>query len=377
MAVGVRWRGGHIYVVLREPDPHKPGKTKQVWYAGTIHGFHDEDTAIVWRDTRKLALKTKKAVARNTTSVSAFLARWLPEHVTTKDLKPTTAHSYAEKCKYVDSHPLGGMQLQAVTAPDIKAFYTDLLKRGLSRRTVEYVGTLLRLAFKSAVVEYRLIETSPAANVQIPRPRAKAMTTWTAEQAKTLLDVLSQDRYGRLFVVQAATGARRGELLALSWDDVDLTGRWIRFTKNRVRVPGGYTEHSLKNGMPKQLRIDAPLVALLKEHRKEQKADQLRAGERWCPLGYVFANVIGGPLMANNLNRYWQAAIAEAGVPYLKPHSLRHMHATVLLEAGVSPHVVAERLGHKDVTTTLKVYAHVTNKQQDDAADAFTSWISQ
>jgi integrase len=376
MPEGVTLRGKTWYVVLREPDPARPGKTKKVFHAGTTHGFHDEQSAIAWRDRRRVALAEGRAVSRDRMTLSGFLADWLPAHATVKGLKPSTVASYWQVLARIDAHPVGQMEIQLIRPADVKRMYSDMLSKGSSARTVEYTGTVLRLALKSAALEYRLIQSSPAKDVAIPRPRKAQVRTWSKEEARVLLRVLSGDRYGRMFVMAAATGARRGELMALRWDDIDLDDGWVTFRVNRVRVPGGYSEGTLKNDQAKRVSLDAGTVAVLREHRREQAKDRLRAGERWLDAGYVFCNVNGGPMNPSNLNRYWKAAVEQAGVPYVKPHALRHMHATLLLEAGVPAHVVAERLGHKDVTTTFKVYAHVTQRLSDQAAQAYADWMA-
>lgn len=369
-------RGSTWYVVLREPDPERPGKTKPVWHAGSTHGFHDEKSAVAWRDQRRVSLAQGRAVSRDRTTLSGFLAEWLPAHATVKGLKPSTVASYWQVLARIQGHPVGQMEIQLVRPADVKRMYSDMLRGGSSARTVEYVGTVLRLALKSAALEYRLVEFSPAKDVAIPRPRKAQVRTWSKDEARALLRVLSGDRYGRMFVMAAATGARRGELLALRWDDVDLDGGWVTFRLSRVQVPGGYVEGTLKNDQSKQVSLDAGTVDMLREHRREQARDRLRAGARWLDAGYAFCNRFGGPLNASNLARYWRSAVEQAGVPYVKPHALRHMHATLLLEAGVPAHVVADRLGHKDVTTTFKVYAHVTQRLSDQAAQAYADWVS-
>jgi integrase len=382
MPEGIHWRGDRVYVVLREPDPLNPSRKKVVWHAGTTYGFNDEESALAWRDQRRQDLRVGRAAARDKITVSDYLSEWLPAHALTKDLKPSTIDSYKEKISYVSNHTLGQMQLQLVKPIDIKRFYSDLLtkggvnKTGLSKRTVEFVGTLLKKAFRDAMTEYGLRGDSPAEHIAIPRPRHTETKIWSSDEMSRLINVIRQDRYGRMFVVQSATGARRGEMLGLRWSDIDLEIGVITFHTNRVKVHGGMVEHSLKSGLSKRVTIDPATVLLLKEHRVKQKEDRLRAGSRWLDADYVFPNVFGGPLNPSNMARYWKAIIEQANVTYIKPHALRHTHATLLLEAGVPAHVVAERLGHKDVTTTFKVYAHVTAKQQDEAADTYAKWLS-
>jgi integrase len=211
--------------------------------------------------------------------------------------------------------------------------------------------------------------------VTIPRPRKKQQATWTPHELRLLMEVLRHHRAGRLFVLQAATGARRGELMALRWGDINLDTGMVTFRANRVAVPGGHVEHTTKNDEPKAVRLDEETVRMLRFHRIEQRQDRLKSGPKWLDAGYVFTNANGGPFFARNLNRYWKQAVEKAGVAYLKPHALRHTHATLLLEAGVPMHVVSSRLGHKDVATTMRVYAQVTAHQDQSAAQVYADWL--
>ena len=247
-----------------------------------------------------------------------------------------------------------------------------MLAEGLSRRSVEFVGTVLRMALKHAVTQYQFIDANPAENIPIPRPRRTEVKVWSLEEMRAIMAAISDNRYGPFFYLQAMTGARRGEVLGLRWPDIDLDNGVVWFRTNRVRVKGGYVEGTLKNDQGKKVPIDEATTAMLLAHRKRQAADRLKS-RKWLDEQYVFTNRNGGPFNVSNLHRAWKQLIADAGVTYQKPHALRHTHATLLLEAGEPLHVVSERLGHKDAMVTATIYAHVTPEQSRKAADVFRS----
>jgi len=367
---GIAKRGNKWYVVMREADS-STGKTKMVWHSG----FDTEDEAKAFRDKRRVALRKGKAVRKDRILVGEYLDEWLAAHAVTKDLKPSTVVTYKEKIDGYIKPAVGGTRLQLLTSSQVQQLYMQMLDRGLSRRSVEMTGTILRMALKHAVMQYRYIESNPAETVPIPRARKTTVTTWNSEQMRQILAVLSDSLHGALFIVQAATGARRGELLALRWPSVDLDEGVITFEVNRVRAGNVMVEGTLKNDRIKTVPIDEGTVAMLKAHKKRQAALRLKS-KKWLDEQYVFSNRNGGPLLPRNMNRYWQQIIAKAGVPYLKPHALRHTHATLLLEAGEPLHVVAERLGHKDAMVTATVYAHVTPKQSKKAANTYKDWLA-
>ncbi len=276
---------------------------------------------------------------------------------------------------------LGHFKLQEITPLDIENFYTEMLTSGgktgnpLSARTVEFSATILRLALRKAVTVYKLIPSSPAADVDVPRPRAQSKETWSAAEMGAILRAAREHRLGALFVLAAATGARRGELLALRWANIDLTSRTVRFVANRVGLRRSVEEGTLKNDQEKTVTIDPVTAELLQAHRKRQAQERLACPD-WQEGDYVFATSYGLPVHPRNLHRVWREIVKLAGVKYLKPHAMRHTHATLLLEAGVPLHVVAKRLGHKDAMVTATVYAQVTPRQKDQAADTYESWLA-
>lgn len=357
--------------MLREPDP-VTGKTKVVWHSG----FDTEDEAKAYRDERRVALRKGKAVNKARMTVSQYFEEWLPAHALTKDLKPTSIATYQEKINLYIKPQIGGTRLQLLTSSQVQQLYINMIDNGLSRRSVEITGTILRMALKHAVTQYRYIESNPAENVPIPRQRKTAVSTWNSAQMRKIVHHLSTSLYGALFVVQAATGARRGELLALRWHNVDLDEGVITFDTNRVRAGSTMVEGTLKNDLSKSVTIDHATVAFLRSHKKIQAQYRLKSS-KWLDDSYVFSNRNGGPINPSNLARYWKSVLSDLDVPYLKPHALRHTHATLLLEAGEPLHVVAERLGHKDAMVTATVYAQVTTSQSKKVAQTYADWLEQ
>lgn len=368
---GITSRGNCWYVVLKELDT-ATGKTKSVWHSG----FRSEAEAKAFRDERRVSLRKGHAVRKDKITVEQYLAEWLPMHSQTKPLSPNTVYGYEKQISRYVVPFIGRMKMQDVTTMTISRLYADLSAK-YSPRTVEYTGTVLRIAFKHAVVVYRIIEADPAKDVPIPRPKKKPKDTWTAEQMRLVTVRMVVHPMGALYQVLASTGCRKSEAIGLRWSDVDLDEGVIHFQQARVPVGGKViTKETLKNGLPKSVPIDPATVEALRVHRKRQKEAQMKA-RKWHDSGLVFTNRNGGGLSPSGyIYAEWKRICAAAGVSYLPPHGLRHTHATWLLEAGVPLHVVAERLGHRDAMVTATIYAQVTGKQSRGASDVFASIMS-
>lgn len=373
---GIYRRGDHYYVVLREKDPIT-GESKVVWHSR----FTDESSAEAFRDERRVALRRNQAVSKSSLTVAQYLDDWMPAHFTTKQLKPSTQESYREQVEGYIKPGIGHLRLQDLTPAHVERLYADLLTSGgkggrpLSPRTVELTGTILRMALKKAVTVYKYIPSNPAADVDIPRPRKRQKDTWSAQEMRAIVQAASRHPLGALFILGAATGARRGELLGLRWSNIDFAARTVTFEHNRVGLRSSVHEGTLKNDEVKTVTVDAATIAVMQAHRKRQ-AELRLASRAWNGDDYVFCNSDGSPVHPRATHRIWKRIVADSGVKYLKPHAARHTHATLLLEEGVPLHVVAKRLGHRDPMVTAAIYATVTPKQEDEAAGVYGAWLN-
>jgi len=205
-----------------------------------------------------------------------------------------------------------------------------------------------------------------------PAPSNAEMRTLTSEQARALIRAAEGDRLQALYAVALASGARQGELFGLRWQDVDLERGTIRIVRTLARGVSewAFTEPKTASGR-RTVPIGTSATNALRTHKRRQAAERLRIGDAWHDFGLVFTTELGTPLSPQNmLRRSFHPLLARAGVPRIRFHDLRHTAATLLLEAGSHPRVVAERLGHADPGLTLRVYAHATATMQEAATAA-------
>jgi integrase len=173
------------------------------------------------------------------------------------------------------------------------------------------------------------------------------------------------------------TGARKGELLALQWSDIDFDGMKINISKNRIYINGGnLIQNSTKGGEGRRnISIDSETLEILREHRKRQFQERLLAGSMWEETGFIFVTEMGRPIDYGTPTQLFTKTRKRLGLPDQRFHDLRHFHATQLLRAGVPLHVVAQRLGHRDAMVTATTYAHVTPDQALNASIAFAKAV--
>ena len=207
--------------------------------------------------------------------------------------------------------------------------------------------------------------------VTLPRVERFEAQTLTKEQALKLLAIAQESRVEALLMIAVTTGMRRGELLALHWEDIDFEKKVVSVHRTLSRVTGqGYKETEPKTKSSRR-RIALPDVALeaLIEHRNAQAQMKIEAGDRWHEQGLVFCNKFGKYFNSDVLLRIFHGLLNKAGLPDMRFHDLRHSAATILMAAGVHPKMVQERMGHSSIAMTMDIYSHVLPSMQQEVAD--------
>ncbi len=304
-------------------------------------------------------------------TVEQFGKDWV-SRLAMSGLKPATVSNYGWILQRYVYAEIGSVRVVSLTPQHVRDLLAATAAKGVSPRTVQLTRAVLRSMLADAERE-EVVHRNVAALVKGPRVERQEVVPWNVDQAMRFLASVRGHRLGPLFSVGVALGLRKGELLALRWDDVDLLGATLRVQRTVQRLGSGV---GLVVGSPKTARsrrtIPLPemCVSALMGHRERQEIEQVDAGESWQDLGLVFASTVGTVIEPRNLNRLLDQLSAQAGVPRIRFHDLRHTCASLLLAQGVSPRVVMEMLGHSQMSMTTDLYGHVMPTALRAAADA-------
>lgn len=268
---------------------------------------------------------------------------------------------------------LGSRRVVDLTPRMVQSWIDTLVRSGLSASTVNNARIVLSGACKEAT-RLGVIGANPVAGVRIPKRARVTRTAWTREEAATVLETVRDDVLLHAYYLTALTsGMRPGELRALQWGDIDTARGTIHCQRTMTRderfspIVGTGT----KTGRTRHIAVPQETVAALALVRREQLARRMAAAA-WHDTGLVFDRGDGRYLPLTTLDRWHRDVIARAGVRPIRLHDLRHSAATLLLEAGINIKVVSEILGHASITTTLDVYAHVSEDLQREAVELLT-----
>jgi len=291
-------------------------------------------------------------------TVSSFLSTWLD--TVESAVRVRTFEAYDLNVRRVLPY-VGHIRLARLGPEHVQSCYNELLKLGLSRRSVEQAHAVIHAALRQAM-KWGLIHRNPTDAVNVPRPVRKEMKVLTTEQVKHLFEATSEDREHALWVVLVTTGLRIGEALGLKWDDIDLEAGQLAVRRALQRQRGGKIEFvepkTAKSRRVVHLRPGT--ITALSDHRRCQLEDRLALGSAWHDRDLVFCREDGRVYDPASMTRRLRKALARAGLPRVRVHDLRHTCATHLLTKGEHPRVVQDLLGHSTVSLTLDTYSHVS-----------------
>jgi integrase len=303
------------------------------------------------------------------TTTGDFLTRWADG--VRSEVRPATHREYARHVEQYWKPTIGKVELTKLSLADVKRGMTALEDRGLSATTVRSARVTLRRALGDAQRD-GLINRNVAALTRPPSVERHEMRAMTKSEVARLLAASADDQFGPLFALAIGSGLRLGEILALSWDDVDLDER--KLTVRRTLARGSGNDYDFAEPKTKRSRRTVMLPSMAVDALKRQKVRQAEArlavGPAWQDRrNLVFTDVVGRPVVPGNVSKSFRATADKLGIP-VRFHDTRHTAASLMLAAGVPLKVVSETLGHASIVVTADVYAHVTPDLKREAADA-------
>jgi integrase len=265
-----------------------------------------------------------------------------------------------------------------LTPEQIESFLRGLADEGYSANSVRIIRTTLSQVLKEAERRGHVARNA-AALTHLPakaRPPVER-DALSADEAGRLLAAAKADRLAAYWVLALTTGARRGELLGLAWDDVDLDAATmtIRRGLRRAEMGGWEVGPTKTTASVRTVRLGPSAVAALTAHKRAQRREQV-AAKRWTDTGLVFTTTVGTHLDPNTIRHRWTALCKAAGVDGRVPHELRHTAGSLAVDAGVSLAEVADQLGHADVNMLARTYRHRTRPVVEGVAGVMEAFVT-
>ncbi len=373
-----RSKGSWTIVLSLGRDP-QTGKTKQQWQS--VKGTKAQAEKVLADLLHRL--DTGGLVKPSKLTVGTFLHQWLKDYAEV-NTSPRTYERYEEIVRVHLTPALGVTPLLSLQPQHIQAYYSQALnsgrrdgKGGLSALTVYKHHRVLFEALKYAV-KHGMLTRNVAEAVDAPRAEHKEMTIIGVDGVNSLLEAAKGTSYYSLFYTAIYTGLRRSELLGLRWQHVDLDMATLSVVETlHQRRDGGYfTKQPKSKKGRRSVAMSPALSVMLRTHKEEQEAFCEEIGTQIQATDLVFSHPDGSPIRPGSVTRAFKELSKAVGLNGLRFHDLRHTHATLMLQQGIHPKIVSERLGHSSIGITLDTYSHVLPGLQEAAAKRFEEGLT-
>jgi integrase len=390
--------------------PVKNGYRGYVWctnpdgsrYRKYVKGKTHEETQRAWFALRDKA--GKGPVASDVPKLAEFIDYWLAE-IVEPNLAPKTYEKYEGFSRLHIVPYLGSKRLDKLRVSDIRTWLNKLARvcqccaqgkdaaRPEPKRRCCAIGTCchfmlsarsradardtLRAALACAI-EDELISRNVAAVVRLPAPRKRKRLWWSVDDARKFLETARQisEALYAAYVLILVLGLRKGEVLGLTWDLVNLDAGELYVVEQVQRVGGQLVRRQVKTESSEApLPLPDLCITALKLRKEQQDADRARAGRAWIDTGLIFTTRHGTPIEPRNFNRSFDRCIAKAQVPKITVHGTRKTCGSLLAVLDVHPRVAMQILRHSKIAVTMEIYTEVPSQATRDALRKLGAWL--
>ncbi len=345
------------------------GKRNRVYK--TIKGTKKEAKVVM----RQMIVDMERGIAvrKSPKKVSEWLNEWLELYL--PNIEETTRIGYKTKINNYLIPALGDIYLQSLRTEHVQKLINDMMARDLSPKNIRDTYNNINAAMKKAVV-LRMIPFNPCEGVALPKLKRYKAKVYDLEMIHKLLSVAENTDMYLPILLCVTAGLRRGELLALRWDNIDFANSILQVRSNMVRgekdfiIKAPKTESGIRD-----IHLGQEVMEVLKKERSKYVSDMFSKETNFQNLNFVIRQKDGSPIRPDSMSQKWRRFLEDNRLPSIRFHDLRHSNATALIQAGVNPRVVQQRLGHSDVNITLNTYTHVLPDMDVEAAAKLDSII--
>lgn len=279
---------------------------------------------------------------------------------------------------------IGSKKLKDITPFVLDNMYQKL-RTGKNGQELGYHSSynlykVVNVMFNQAI-RWEIMDKNPNLKANKPKKEHKEKNFYDVHQVKKLLDVLENEsiKYKMLIVLALDSGARRSEICALRWSDIDLDTRMVSITKSLKVVEGVIDEKTTKTESSiRTIKLSESTINLIKKYKKWQDAYKLVNKQRWIGKDdRVFTALNGSYMFPGTCDHILRKIVKKYNLDPICFHELRHTCASLLINSGVDPKTVSKRLGHSDTSITMEIYTHAFEESKNACADRFDEMMKK
>lgn len=317
-------------------------------------------------------------------------ALWWLHTVKANHVRYSTATDYEDRLRRWVFPYMGRLKLSAIESRTIESWMAELAKKNYSTKTINGARTVLFGVLKHAYVTGQLSRNPVAATSPFRANRdekTQVKTPWTKEEALKALEAAHGTDFDLFINIALTLGLRRGEMLGLTWDDINLTDGEIsirrtmkeerRFTSSGRANVTLVTDKTKTKASERTLKIGLTVLSAIQRHRDKVSIWKLRAGKDWPETNWVFVSSNGKPLFPSNVNHRFVRFCRDKGLRLIRIHDMRHTAAVLGLEANVRLEAVSQALGHTRIDVTKSIYAPYVQILVDEFTTALDDSLNE
>lgn len=348
---------------------------KRIRHTETFYGGKKD--AVIRENELKLSIKNRTYINKNKITVEQLFKEWLEYS------KPIwSPKTYVANEHWVENinKNIGHIHLLDLNVKVLEEFYNELrTTTNYSDKTIQHHYTIISTALNKAVV-WGYILNNPNEHIEKPKVKRKEIECYSPEEVDILIKVIKNEpiKYQALIMLALDSGARRGELTGLTWEDIDFKESTIKINKTTQYVKEyGIFEKSTKTDTSNRLiYISNTTLDLLRRYKKEQLQSKMRLGDKWENSNRVFTNMYGGNMHPDTPSQILDRIIKKYNLKRITFHGLRHISISLQISSGIQAQIISKRAGHSSVTVTHNTYSHFFDTEFKDVANKMDSILS-
>lgn len=333
---------------------------------------------------KTVTFELDNGISNNKEYFETFICNWLFD-VHFVNIKPSSKERYESIFRnYIKNSPLSTIKLKDLTSKHIQDYYNNLIKKGKSVNCIKNLNKIIAPCIRYAYNNNKIIKdfsrfvVLPKEKEENKLKKVDTVQPFSLEEQKKFIKAIEGHDLEMLFITALNTGLRQGELLALTWNDINFKNNTIKVSKtvkyiNNVtkegRGPASIEVQTPKSAASNRtISIPELLTKRLSKFKTSQKAHKLKMANLYENNNLVFCNMYGRYLDSSNVRKKFKKVLRDNNIEDRKFHDLRHTYATRLFELGEDPKTVQSLLGHSNISITLDTYTHVLDSMKENAA---------
>jgi len=367
-----RKRGTTWQYRIKYQDP-ATGKSKEK----TKSGFRTKKEAQIEAAEveKKLYLQQHTIIQNQETILKDWLNEWLEVYGAQCE-----AGTLITRKRYINKHiipNLGNYKINQLSKIEYQKFINALIKKGYAKKTVQTIHSIFCTAINKAV-ELEMLSHNKYRGISIKVENDEEKINYLSrEEVDIFMEAAKKSPFHHYIIasILLRTGMRKGEMLALKWDDVDFENKTVSITK--TRSDRGIKKPKTKSSI-RTIGIDDTMIAELKQYQLWQKKNKVKYGPDYHSSEFLVIGPNGKEMGEYGVNKVIDSILKKTKINlhHISPHGLRHTHAVMLLESGADIKFVSERLGHRTINMTADVYVHITKKYEGENLLKLESYLS-